>query len=300
MFLLPALLAGRPAGGLNSTFLQWWASHREWEESRWVELFGYLRRLRVDELVVQWTRYDDEDYRPLLERTLALAADGGMRVWVGLAQESTWWRDVGGGPAAAVETLRRVGRMCGELGRELEGLCRTQRSFRGWYLPFELEDVNWTGEAAPALVEELERLRGELGKMAVSGFTNRVMGPAGLAQWWKRVARAGLEQVFFQDGVGAGKMPLELWPAYLKALDQALGKKLRVVVELFEVVEGEGLRAAPMERIARQVEVGRRLSRGKLGSFSMVEYMTPLGGVAAGRNYELFKNFDSTHPTPRR
>jgi hypothetical protein len=299
MFLLPALLAGRPAGGLTSTFLQWWASHRDWEESRWVALFGYLRQLGVEELVVQWTRYDDLDFTPLLERTLAMAEDHRMRVWVGLAQESTWWRDVEGGPGAALETLRRVGAQCSGQGRALMALCRRRKAFRGWYLPFEFEDENWNEASIVGVQGELRRLRRELRPLAVSGFTNRRLGPAVLARWWRAVARGGVDEVFFQDGIGAGKMTLDLWPAYLRALEDALGKRLRVVVELFESA-GEQMGPAPVERIQHQVELARRLSRGHLAAFSMPEYLTPLGGPGAARNFQQYLDFHSISLSSRR
>lgn len=93
-------------------------------------------------------------------------------------------------------------------------------------------------------------------------------------------------------------MTLELWPAYLRALSEGLGKRLRVVVELFEMAEAGGgvvLRPAPLWRVARQCEVAREFGRGKLSSFSMVEYLTPLGGAEAGKNFERYLNFHSTH-----
>src|SRR5205085_11451107 len=49
---------------LSGTFLQLWSTHGTWTEEAWQRLFGYLERLRISEIVVQWTVYDNIAFYP--------------------------------------------------------------------------------------------------------------------------------------------------------------------------------------------------------------------------------------------
>ncbi|MGJ5817608.1 DUF4434 domain-containing protein [Paludibaculum fermentans] len=287
--LAAAWAAGRGGARPGGTFLQFWNFHKEWEMERWRALFGYLAELRVREVVIQWTRYDGIDYTELTEKVLALAGRSGMEVWVGLAYESTWWRALEEGAGEAL--LQRVADGHLALAAELKSVVRGHHSFRGWYLPEEIDDVHWRAKAATeGLRAHVKELRRRLRPLALSGFSNGRMAPVELGRFWKRVAGGGLERVLFQDGIGAGKLTLESWPGYLQALGRSLGARLTVVVENFEVASagGAGFAAKPagVERIERQVELAGRYTKHAPVVFSLPEYATPLGGAAAARLYE--------------
>lgn len=288
-----ALMAARGTRGrppLGGTFLQFWADHLKWDGERWERLFGYLEALRVKELVVQWSGYDGIDYGPLVEKVLEMAGGRGMRVRVGLRHESRWWKDVEASPAEALNRLEARAaeidlRWCAKVGRE--------RAFAGWYLPEEIDDVHWrNGEAAKALVEVVQGVRRKVGRLAASGFAGGAAGPVEVAAFWRGLSRrSGLEEVLFQDGIGAGKLSLETWPAYAQALERGLGGRLRVVVETFAASSGPGeFQAVPaaLDRVLAQSRVAWRYSRKSPLAFSLPEYYTPEGGAAAGERYREY------------
>ncbi|WP_321474768.1 DUF4434 domain-containing protein [uncultured Paludibaculum sp.] len=279
---------GSPAAGGIGTFLQFWRSHQDWDAARWSQLFGYLSELHVRELVIQWTRYDGIDYAPLTARVLELADQAGMSVWVGLAHESSWWRSVEQGGAAA--QLGRIAERHLALAQELNPAVRGRAAFRGWYLPEEIDDGHWAGRAGTeALRAHVSRLHRGLRPLAMSGFSNAIVTPADLGSFWKRVAGGGLEKVLFQDGIGARPANAKSWPERLDALSRSLGRKLTVVVEIFEpagdAAEFRG-RPAPWSRIEWQLVVARRSTRNAPVLFSLPEYATPMGGDQAARLYE--------------
>ncbi len=293
-----ALLAARWRRGrapLGGTFLQFWAEHLKWEAERWERLFGYLAALRAKELVVQWSGYDGIDYGPLVEKVLELAEEGGMRVRVGLRHESGWWKDVEESPSAA---LRRLEARAAEVDRRWCASVGRRKAFAGWYLPEEIDDVHWRGrEAGEGLGETVRAVRRKVGRLAASGFASGAAEPGELAAFWRGLARrSGLEEVLFQDGIGAGKTSLETWPGYAAALARGLGRRFRVVVETFEASPGPGeFRAAPagVERVLEQCRVAAKYSRKAALAFSMPEYYTPEGGaVAAARYHEYLSRMD--------
>ncbi len=272
---------------LRGTFLQFWAAHLEWEPERWNRLFGYLRAMRVRELIIQWSGYDGIDYAPLVERVLSMAEPHWMCVKVGLRYESRWWRDLDADPSDA---LKRVEQRAAESALDLERLVKQRRAFAGWYLPEEFDDAHWSS-AVPLLGDSLKSVRSRVARLSVSGFTNRTLAPRRLAEFWRAVAsRSGVDEVLFQDGIGAGKMPLNEWPAYAAAL-KVLGGRLTFVVETFEQPgRSEEFRAtsAPMDRVLAQCRIARQYSRRAPIAFSLPEYDTPAGGVDAERRYEEY------------
>lgn len=283
---LLAAAAGRGGAPWGGTFLQFWAGHRDWDEARWQRLFGYLEALRARELVVQWSGWDGIDYGGLTERVLEMAGGRGMRVRVGLRHESRWWKDVETEPGKA---LSRLERRTAELDRPfLRGMER-KRAFAGWYLPEEIGQAQWRGAEGRALADCVRDVKKQVGRLAVSGFPNPEAAPQELGRFWGALARrSGVEEVLFQDGIGAGKATLETWPSQAAALRRELGRKLRVVVETFEASgEAGGFRArpAPVGRVLEQARVARRYSREAPVAFSLPEYCTPEGGAEAADRY---------------
>lgn len=285
-----AWLALAAAGGARvaapaGTFLQFWRTHLDWDETEWRRLFGYLEALRMGEVVVQWTRYDGIDYRPLAERVLRWAEGAHVAVWLGLAHESKWWQAAELGSIAERDLA-----WAKELPRG--------RARRGWYLPEEIEERRWSGRETE-LRAHWRGLRKALRPLAVSGFWGGQMRPEELGRWWRAAARGSVDRVLFQDGWGAGPMTEGRWPGYSHELRRALGRRLTVVVELFARAPGAAeFRADPAEwaRVRRQMEWAGRNSV----AFSVPEYATPMGGAAAARVYQQWLDFLSSPPASRR
>lgn len=287
--LLAAPLAGRPRGGLfRGTFLQPWARHLDWTAEQWEELLDALAVLGCEEIVFQWCRYDDIDYAPLATRLLGLARARGMRLLIGLPYSSQWWKRIGADAAQALEEVAAGARSFADSGEARRW--RRHGAFAGWYLPQEIDDDHWFAPARRRLLAAaLDGMAGPFRPLAASGFTNRAHPAAELAAFWGELAaRRRLARVLFQDGIGAGKMTLAAWPAYLEALRSRLGRRLDVVVEIFESRPTEaGFEAvpAPQDRIRRQAELARRVTRRAPLCFSLPDYATPQAGPAAAELY---------------
>lgn len=306
--------AAPPGPRLRGTFLQLTEAHGGWKEADWVRLFGYFKELHLSQLIIQWTVYDDlaffqgENFRqvanPPLPTILKLADAAGMQVLVGLAHDSGFWEKISRDPELVEIFLRRLRLRDETLVRQLVPQLQDHPSFRGWYIPEEVDDVNWQGAPArKVLFAYLRELSAYLHKaapgsrVAISGFTNGRTDPKALGRFWQdMVEEASIDDVLFQDGVGAGKLLPEEVPVYLEVLRQAVqsqARKLQVVVELFRQVSERPFRAQPAswDRVARQLEIAARYSTGGILAFSVPEYLTPMGGPEADKLFKSYLNY---------
>jgi hypothetical protein len=306
-------LAAEPPARLHGTFIQLSTAHGSWSTDSWRQLFGYLDRLRVSDVVVQWTVYDDAAFypstrhapvpQPPLETILSLADERGMTVMVGLAHDSAFWSKVARDPSLVEVYLKILHSRSKSVARELLPLVSAHRSFGGWYITEEIEDGTWKDpRARRVLFDYLGRLATSLralrpgSKVAISGFSNAETQPSTFGDFWTALLRAApIDVLMFQDGIGAGKQRLSFLPLYLAAARtaaQSNGRELQVIVEVFQQLTDEpAFKAvpAPLDRVVRQIEVAAAYSapRGPI-AFSMPEYLTPLGGADAERAFDAY------------
>jgi hypothetical protein len=306
--------AAPPEARLRGTFLQLTEAQGGWKEADWAKLFGYFKELQLSQLIIQWTVYDDlaffqgENLRqvanPPLATILNLADAAGMQVIVGLTHDSGFWEKINRDPELVGVFLRRQRLRDETLVSQLLPQLQGHSSFRGWYIPEEVDDINW--QDAPArqvLFAYLRDLSAYLHKaapgsrVAISGFTNGRIDPKALGRFWQNMlAETSIDDVLFQDGVGAGKLLPEEVPVYLEALRQAVqsqARKLQVVVELFRQVSERPFRAQPAswDRVARQLEIAARYATGGIVAFSVPEYLTPMRGPEADKLFKSYLNY---------
>lgn len=312
-FLLGSLRGAQtgPQLRLNGTFIQLLSQHGSWTPAQWNQLFEWLQSAGIDHLVVQWTVFDDSAFYPSstwkpvqnapLETILTLADSHEMRVLVGLVEDSSYWSSIERDSASVSSYLEDLRGRSITAARELTPILRRYRCAEGWYVPGEIDDVNWRSpESRALLLDHLGRLALDLRglnpgmRIAISGFSQAQSSPDGFREFWDELfQRTTIDMVLFQDGVGAHKLDLREVPIYLDALEKAAKKNGRTVdpvVELFEQVAGPPIdndvfRAvpAPLDRIRSQIEIAGRYSPEEIIGFSVPEYMTPLGGEAGAK-----------------
>ena len=290
---------------LESTFVQLSRPHTAWTAEQWRDLFSDFRRLSLTELIVQWSSYDDVSFYVPSQRNeaspiqtiLKLADEAGIKVWVGLAADSTYWQHIQRDPALVDVYLRRLRGKSLSVARALASEVRRHPSFAGWYLSEEIDDVNWVDRARRAvLLTHLRAQALELESIApgvpltLSGFSNGNMDPLALAGFWRQLEEAAnLRRLLFQDAIGAGKLDIDDLPPYFQALHDAFSRghaRVGIVVELFRQTSTSPAFAAvpaPIARIRKQLELASRYSSAPIVGFAVPEYMSRTGGRDAER-----------------
>jgi Domain of unknown function (DUF4434) len=293
---------------LQGTFLQLQRHQLEWRNTDWNKLFDYFNQLKLSRIVIQWAAYDDVEFYhaapgapaedTTIESILKLGDDNQMRVFVGLAYQSAFWEEAALGVPRADAYLRNARDRSLAIASQLAPMVNRHPCFEGWYLTEEIDDGSWvTPEARLALFDHLHSTASRLHELtpghpvALSGFSNGRTEPHSFAAFWNALLGAtGVDVVFFQDGIGAGKLNFAQLPPYLSALQRVVESRQRqldVVIETFRQVAGPPIddrpfRAEPasLDRIRQQMAVAAPYSE-HLIAFSVPEYMTPLGDLRA-------------------
>ncbi len=297
--------------GLKGTFLQLTDAQLARPPAEWRQLFDEFRTIGINTLFLQWTvldrkplfrttRQETTDNTPLAA-ILDLATQSGIRVWIGLASDSSYWEEIKQSPELLRPYFRR---RVQDLTGFLDDLnaTTTGASFAGWYIPDEIDDRTWLDPTKRTILKRylaetvaVLKARRPGSKVGISGFSNSFADPDLLASFWADVIRAsGIDLLLFQDGVGEGKVALEDIGLYYETLDRAVrsvGAQLGAVVELFSLMPDGRRLPAMVGRIREQIAAANRLTSYPAVAFSIPDYMSHLAGRQAS---DLLSNFLSS------
>ena len=307
--LLSFALTGmaRAAPALTGTFIQLLQVHSRWTDSDWHELVETLNSIGVREIIVQWSVLDDTAFyssktiHPIanapLEKLLSEADGAGLKVRLGLANQTEYWTKIESSPESVESYLRDLRVQSIAVAGELSAVAKNHASFNGWYIPEEIDDVNWRApERRRLIVAHLAALGKELRKLspastiAISTFSQGKASPEFMQGLWSEIiGKTPIDILLFQDGFGTGKLEPDEAALYLqaaRAAAEANHSTMEAVVELFRQVGGppisEGdFRATPstIERIKEQMGLAAKYSNGGIAGFSVPEYMTAFAGA---------------------
>ncbi len=191
---------------IGATFVQLLNSHGTWRPEAWSTLFGQFKTLGVADIIVQWTLFDDTAFfpttdfkavnNPPLETILQLADENQMRVFVGLAHDSTFWLQLKRDPVLIEVYLRRLRIRSVKVAESLAPMVRRHPSFLGWYIPEEIDDRSFRPpEMHSLLVNHLQGLTHSLRTVspgcetAISGFSSAQSDPRAFEEFWSGMLR---------------------------------------------------------------------------------------------------------------
>jgi len=301
-------LSAKGTPPLKGTFIQLYRHHQDWPAEKWSKIFNYLKLMQIEEVIVQWTVYDDVAFYssqenrdiPLqaLDQISTLASANGIKVWLGLVYDSQFWSKIQRDPFLVEVYLRRLRLKSEEVASVL---ARNYPNLEGWYIATEIDDQHWQeSDNRRVLFDYLKNLTAYLHQLvpsapvAISGFSNAFLDPSTLENFWASLLKGSeIDVIFFQDGIGTQKLRLSYLPLYLEAIQNAAkrqGRRLKIVVELFRQVQADPFQAVPAswESFQQQLAVAEQYAPANLLAFSIPEYMSPLGGEAAAHLYHQY------------
>jgi hypothetical protein len=297
--------------GLQGTFLQLTDRQVARSPDDWRQLMDEMRAIGIKDLFLQWTivdrkalfqtaRFQTTANTPL-PNILDLAAHFGIRVWIGLAMDTSYWEEIKQSPGILRtyfhKRLNDLSDFLDDLNTAVAGA-----PFSGWYIADEVDDRTWLDPSKRALLKKyladtvrLLKARRPGSKVAISGFSNSFADPDLLASFWADVIESsGIDLLLFQDGVGEGKVAIENIGLYYGPLNSAVrraGGQLGAVVELFSLMPNGQRVPAMIGRIREQITEASRLTSFPPVAFSVPDYMSSFAGRQAGG---LLSNFLST------
>lgn len=288
------------------SFYQPWRENLCDGPEAWGPWMADLRATGVSRLIVQWVSWEHDWLfvsRPCttdtanddrLRQLLDAAAQHGISVWLGLDGSSYWWKATQA-CNSDVEVSGYLSWRAAVLAELAEALLPVtgHAAFGGWYLSDEIDDINWIGSfRAEALGAFLQSITASLKtwtpqkRIAISYFANGSRTNAEQCEvQWRRWFNAAplLDEVLFQDGIGAGHNTLAQWPALLAAVSRAAAtatpkRRCTPVVELFEPRQPKEadeplFHPAPASRVEAQMALAKK-NHQETVAFSVPDYVT--------------------------
>jgi len=226
-----------------------------------------------------------------------------MRVFLGLAMTSIWWKGEFNEEFLQGE-LRRNKKVVKELWERYSSFS----SFAGWYIPYEIGDIySRNDETRVLLTEFIAELTAFChqtsgGKpVAISAYFSGELDPAEYGDLWKKIfASADIDIMVLQDGAGSHLLSLELAMrrfAALKRVCESEGIKLWSYLEIFDQIHGWPIDSKPREVVT--ADLGKVLEQidaeeeyvDKILCFEFSRYMSPQQNEASKRLYEDYMRF---------
>lgn len=279
---------------LRGSFLQP-ALGDAWTMEQWRKEFHYMKDARLDQMVLQWTAdsqemttiypthiagYTQNTKHDVVKRALDTADAGGAQVYLGLQINDAWWTNY----IFDKPWLENEAKVANALADDLWKRYQRHPSLTGWYLGFEVDNVDSTPAQWDNLVAFYRRVGNHLHKLTpgkpvvIAPFYDPTAGfsPSQWQTMWEYVLkRSPIDVLALQDGVGVGHATRAQLPAWFSAVQGAIRNsrprmKFWVDTETFTSgSEPMAIRAIVNDMCTEQPYVSSYLS------FSFNHYMSP-------------------------
>lgn len=287
-----ALIAGCTSapGQFQGSFLQPWQSYEALSTEEWRQRLKAMRAVGCDEMVLQWTSLYGGDHPwampdSLIQLLFEECGQLSIGIRVGLPYDERWWNAMGSAGAAVLPDF-----LASTEARCLDALATSRwpekAGFRGWYLPYELDQYNWAApERRALLLPWLQSIANASAArvpppLAVSTFYSRLPTPGTLAALWGDILDTVRLRPMLQDGVGVAGMGnyADLEP--LRALLTRRSIPFDLIVELFEELPplpgtngAFRARTAKGSRVRAQMEIARSYGAQRVIAFALDPWM---------------------------
>lgn len=282
-----------------------------WTQSDWEAEFDRMKDVGMDHLILQWTIQKDTETKEVYFRSsvytsdagwfvpndhdmlndlLTAAQNKGIDVWVGINWSDDWWAKAGTDFAWLDREAEFAVNVVRDIWNSPEGY-KNKASFKGWYLPWEIDNVNYMSPVQQrhlreALKTVVSYTKTNTGKpMMISPFFADGDGQT-KSQWtamWQylldETEGADIDIVALQDGIGVHHASIDSIGDWLRATkaatDTNTGCQLWANIETFEEVASGVYHPAEIEKIIAQIDAESPIAE-KLTCFSFNAFQSHL------------------------
>jgi len=208
-------------------------------QAQWQRIWQDTAHQGVHTVIVQWTAYGDSDFGGAdgwLAGSLKQAQAQGLKLVLGLHMDPAYYQRINELDSAGLATYWQT-----QLGQSLARQQKLRKDWKlpvsGWYLPMELDDLHFLPlDRRQKLQRQLKDFSAKLdAPLHISVFNVGKLAPQVNGQWLGDLANAGI-QVWWQDGVGTGRLPQLIRNGYANALPCSIG----IAREAFRQVSAAG------------------------------------------------------------
>ncbi|XZG71401.1 DUF4434 domain-containing protein [Chitinibacteraceae bacterium HSL-7] len=243
-------------------------AHGKTSEDGWDRMLQALKRSQSKQVMLQWLQYGEHSFwrsDDWLRDRIAWLDDNGVGVIAGLYLSRHYFEVLNADDATLQLHLNQSGNNNIALARHLVKR-RGGPLLRGWYLPQEIDDLNWqTPHRRALLLAYLKSMRTQLKALApnvpvyVSTFFSGAMPPKQYAAFLAELSNETGIIWLVQDGFGTRRHPAPSADSYLAAVSQTIPAKQWI--GLLENFSESGPENAPIFRSASITAMAAREAR---------------------------------------
>lgn len=207
-------------------FYQPWLSHQNVSASSWRGMGQDLRTQGYTHMIFQWSQYGqtkfwDRSENSILQRVIQATSPKALDFIFGLYLGDDYYAKLGESDRVLSKYLAHSRSLAIQNAREI--MQQSPRGVAGWYLPEEIDDLNWRSPARQKILRaHLLALSSELKALApqvpiyASVFFGGNTPPTKFGQQINALIKATGIVVLVQDGLGTGRMSASQTQRYLR------------------------------------------------------------------------------------
>ena len=145
---------------ISGTFIQYQSWMMKINQTKWNLELEAAKNSGIDTVIIQWLQSDQNRFFPgdgtendPTEFILSYADQKGLKVFLGLQFEKSWWHDLGD-----PEKLSQLAKNSVEFGNVVLKRYQKHPSFVGWYIPYETSDLHMKDEEINRIHSFLARI----------------------------------------------------------------------------------------------------------------------------------------------
>ncbi|MFN3402463.1 MAG: DUF4434 domain-containing protein [Cytophagaceae bacterium] len=312
---------------LSGSFIQLWNDSGckcgNWTQADWETQMQHMKNACLDKIIIQYGVYDTHSWysqstlpyvntkSSAMNRMFPAALNKGIDIYIGLYFDETWNHSAKDQSATYTNILNKHKQVIDEL----TPIFGSHARFKGWYIPQEINDLEWQSTTNRNLlanwlrdVAAYAKSKTPTKEVVIAPFFGPHRPADDLQAWWDYVlgVATGIDLVIPQDGVGTTTKDVDVdIPHYFNAIKNACtarGRRFGATIETFQQTSGWPINngnfaavPATMDRLKTQLwEAGRFVSTSDMFQFEW-PYMQP--GLSAATQ-TLYNDYRSLYCSP--
>ena len=307
---------------INGSFIQLWNTAGckcgTWSQEKWDQELQKMKDINMSSLIIQYSVYHNHSWysptnvtgviyqEPTLNKIIQAAEKVDIKVQFGLYFDEAWISSNKSSQYTYSSILQKHKTVIDDLWN----LFGNSPSFGGWYIPQELNDLEWQSINEQTLlfnwikdVTDYAKTKSIEQPTMIAPFFNLWQPADKIEEWYNSLFSIAnnLDRVYPQDGVGITlKNPSYHIPLYYNAIRNACvnhGVDFGSTIETFQQINGWPINSNPFEatsadidRIKTQLWTIDELSPTEIIQFSW-SYMQPGLSMSSSHLYETYSTY---------
>jgi hypothetical protein len=308
---------------LQGSFIQLWndtgCTCGQWTKSDWENEFQKMKEACLEKVIIQYGFYDNNAWyqpsslsyatysNPTLNRIVAAAEAKGIKLYFGLFFDEGW----NSSDKSSAATYSGLLAKHKQVSDELWMLFGSSPSFEGWYIPQEINDLEWQSDANRNLlanwlkdVSDDLKTKSQSKKVLVAPFFGPNRPADDLENWWNQVltVATNIDEVAPQDGVGTTSKVVDVdVPLYFSAIKNACdakGIQFAATVESFHQTDGYPINTNSFAALPADIATFKdQLSEAAVHTNTLYQFEWNYMQTNSYALYNDYKNFSANHCT---